>query len=45
MCVVVEEICGSGPVSCDECLIGVWRDYDEYVDHGRQCRNDGSRGM
>ena len=32
MCVLVEEICGSDPVSCDECLTGVRRDNNEYVD-------------
>ena len=32
MCVLVEEICGSDPVSCDECLTGVRCDNNEYVD-------------
>ena len=44
MCVVVEDVCGSDPVSCDECPIGVWCDNDEYADHERQRRNDESRG-
>ena len=44
MCVVVEDVCGSDPVSCDECPIGVWCDNDEYADHKRQRRDDESRG-
>ena len=44
MCVVVEDVCGSDPVSCDECLTGVWCDNDEYADHERQRRDDESRG-
>ena len=42
MCVLVEEICGSDPVSCDKCLTGVRRDNNEYVDTTTSTCRDGS---